>query len=571
MYLNRKKLIYAFVLFVSFLILSFLFTYPLLKTNMVYFSDDMFFHIQRIEELTENIKNGNWFVGIYTHTFGKIGYPLNLFYPWITIVPFALLSLIFSNQVLAIYLGIAFYTFLTLLFSYITTYKFSKDRRMAYITACIYAFSSYRVIDIFTRFALGEYVALTFLPLCLYGIYAVCRGNYRDWPYLAFGCSFVLLSHLLSVLLDFILLFIVAIILLVKTDKIKERVESFIKSVLVALLSSAVFIVPFLEQWLFQKYKQPGKTDLSGESLLPTRFIAESLNNNINRIDNGNTYNLGIIILLIIIIGFIMYRSWNKSYKGIYLFGIFFTILSTSLIPWTILQKTPISYIQFPWRFLGIATLLLSIIGGKEFIQICKVNSIRNYKMFIAMLITIGIVLVPFCSSVIQLKKVMQTTPQLVTYNNKGDFIFNPSQMKNNAGLYHLDDYASKNGGVIVEQLYKHTSYINGSPYKLKIRSKDNRLTYKFHEFKGNKEIVLPQLLYKNLEVTDSYGKKLPVSTDKYNRLKIRTNQNTNGSEINVRYVMSNIDRIAILLSIGTWLISIIVLLKHLIVKLKIS
>ena len=44
-----------------------------------------------------NIKQGNWFIGIYTYSFGKIGYPLNMFYPWITLLPFALIKVITNS------------------------------------------------------------------------------------------------------------------------------------------------------------------------------------------------------------------------------------------------------------------------------------------------------------------------------------------------------------------------------------------------------------------------------------------------------------------------------------------
>lgn len=121
---NIVKRIFLLIIFLT---LSLLFVLPFAKTGTIFFSDDMYYHIQRINELITNNKSGNFFIGIYTNTFDKIGYPLNLFYPWVTLLPFVLFSLAIKNQVLAIYLGIAFFNFLTLIFTYWTTKSIVKE------------------------------------------------------------------------------------------------------------------------------------------------------------------------------------------------------------------------------------------------------------------------------------------------------------------------------------------------------------------------------------------------------------------------------------------------------------
>ncbi|ROV60289.1 hypothetical protein EGO58_10850 [Limosilactobacillus reuteri] len=65
------------------------------------------------------------------------------------------------------------------------TYKLTYNNYQAIITAILYTFGTYRIIDIWTRFALGEFIALSFLPLVIYGIYSITFGNYKDWPFLS--------------------------------------------------------------------------------------------------------------------------------------------------------------------------------------------------------------------------------------------------------------------------------------------------------------------------------------------------------------------------------------------------
>lgn len=80
---------YKWLQILLFIVLSFLFVLPLQKNGVIYFGDDMNYHVNRIIELIKNFKHGNLFPYIYTYTFDKVGYPLGIFYPWITLTPFA--------------------------------------------------------------------------------------------------------------------------------------------------------------------------------------------------------------------------------------------------------------------------------------------------------------------------------------------------------------------------------------------------------------------------------------------------------------------------------------------------
>lgn len=553
----KNKYFKNVLLLCSFIVLSLIFIYPLAKTNAVYFSDDMFFHLQRIKEIAENAKSGNYFVGIYTHTFGKIGYPLNLFYPWVTILPFSLFSLLCSNQALAVYLGVAFYTFLTLNFTYLTVKKYSQNGVQAYITACLYAFSSYRVIDAFTRFALGEYIALTFLPLCMYGLYAIVKGNYRDWPYLAFGFSFVLLSHLLSVILISILLVALLVALIPHINNIKQRIGAFLKAITVSILSSAIFIFPFIEQELFQKSPQPDVTDLTAGALLPTKFVSASLNNNLNRIDYGNTYNIGIIILLVVILGLVTWHKLKRDYKVMYLMGLIFTLLSTSLVPWTLLQGTPCSIIQFPWRFLGIATLLFSAVGGASMYQFLQIDKLNSTALVVSLIGVTILVLMPFISSMYQLKGTMLTTEQMVTYDKNGEFAFSGYARTHKIGLFHFENYTPLKGQRVIGDLYNHKAYVDGKVKKVLVETSGNYLTIKSARFVNGKDIVLPVMKYKNLVITDNNGKNVKFGTDKYNRLRVKQTGGTDTFKIG--YCPSLIDYLAIIISCLTWFTAIVI------------
>ena len=98
-------------LFLIYLGLSILFILPFIHGRLV-MGWDMIFHLRRVNELSENIERLNFHPYIYTFDFKSIGFPAGIFYPDITLLPFALFKLIFGSFVRTVLVGIGFYSFL---------------------------------------------------------------------------------------------------------------------------------------------------------------------------------------------------------------------------------------------------------------------------------------------------------------------------------------------------------------------------------------------------------------------------------------------------------------------------
>ncbi|NMV49602.1 hypothetical protein FOL80_07560 [Lactobacillus reuteri] len=169
--------------------------------------------------------------------------------------------------------------------------------------------------------------------------------------------------------------------------------------------------------------------DMVAQALLPSKVIIESLNNNLTRGDAGNTYNIGIILFLAIIIGIEQYKDWNKNYKIIYLLGIVFLLVSTSLLPWNLIEKTPLSIIQFPWRFLTISSYLLSLVAGHECYILISIIATSYYKRIIVILVLSIITIAPWYAGITNFKNPVNNnekfalatfTPRGVNYTDSG-------------------------------------------------------------------------------------------------------------------------------------------------------
>ncbi|WP_304134410.1 hypothetical protein [Limosilactobacillus coleohominis] len=567
--LFRKNNFYKglFTIFLFF-ILSLVFVYPFYNTYTVFHGDDLLFHIERINEITENLKHLHIFTGIYTHSILKIGYPLNLFYPWVTVLPFSLFQIILGNNVVGIYAGICFYTFFTLLFTYKVSYKICNNYNQSVFTAVLYAFCSFRSCDIFIRFALGEFIALTFLPLCVYGIYAILLGNYHDWPYLGFGMSFVLLSHVLSTVMNTILMILLLLIMIFKIGNNKlKRVLSLGKSILLFVLSSAIFIFPFLEQVCFQAFKQPGKMVLQDQAIALTDLLSQSINNNM---DSFVQYypNIGLVLVIVILIGLINFRSFNSMYKVLYCLGAFFLFISTSLFPWYKFENSLLSIIQFPWRFLGISSFMLSLIGGYEFELLSK--EIAKKRRTIILILLTSLSLIIWGTSIHQVKSSMISTAyRCDKYDNNGYHIAK-NMINNRLKLYYFtDQYSPKAGLEQLTNIQNHIGLVNDKKILLKPKSNHvNQITFTSDKIKiKNSIIVFPMFNYRNIIVTNANAKQIPIKFDKYHRIKILNRDGLNS--FTIKYRLSTIDKISIIISLLTWLSSLLFYLNHNIKRVK--
>ena len=96
---DRKNSIkrYSVLLFI-FIILSILFILPLFKWHYLPFGDDMDFNVDRVLELKYNFLHFNFYPQLSTYTFRSLAYPLNVFYPWYTLIPFAFFEMIIPNH-----------------------------------------------------------------------------------------------------------------------------------------------------------------------------------------------------------------------------------------------------------------------------------------------------------------------------------------------------------------------------------------------------------------------------------------------------------------------------------------
>jgi hypothetical protein len=94
------------------------------------------------------------------------------------------------------------------------------------------------------------------------------------------------------------------------------------------ILATLIFTVPFIAEETFQKYGMPSPQKLQGKSLLS--LVKASFMNVSGRQYEGFIYNIGLVLILALIVGAVLFRKFDASIKGIFILAVLTFFMSSS-------------------------------------------------------------------------------------------------------------------------------------------------------------------------------------------------------------------------------------------------
>ena len=244
---------------------------------------------------------------------------------------------------------------------YFAVTRWTGDRRAGLVAAAAYAFAPYRLLDTQYRAAFGECAALALLPLVfLFGLEAVREGGRRRMAIAGLAAALLIVTHPISALMS-------AIGLGVWTLSDFRKLHRNAGVWLLGAALAGFFVVPFLagvrnlevgriaqgsqRDYLYQHglglrdllWRRPW-TDLQVSS--PAGDPAEGTHQEM-------PFYFGIALSLLFLASLVSFRS---------LAGLPWMVLAAlalsmgKLAAWISLVVPGLAAIQFPWRFLGLAT-----------------------------------------------------------------------------------------------------------------------------------------------------------------------------------------------------------------------
>lgn len=362
-------------------VLTFLSCVPEMTLGMCTGHDGTF-HLLRIEGLAEGLRQGEFPVRMQTNWMEGYGYPVSIYYGDILLYIPALLRIIgFSvTQSYKVYLFLI--NLGTTIAAYICFDKIVKNSKAALFGTAGYLFATYRLTNVYVRLAVGEYSAMLFLPLVLLAVYNIYTGdekalkNYmKNAVLLAVGMTGLVQTHLISVATVSIILVIICVLMIKKTLR-KNTLLVYAAAVGLTVAMNLFFLVPFLD------YSQNVAVEVLDESeeiaetiqgmgayisqyfMLYQRAYGTSGSN----IGDRMALTPGIALMAVLFVGiYFSIKHNDKMIRFVTLMSVLTLWMASNLFPWNfIINHVPlmgwISKIQFPWRFLPIAQLFMSLL-----------------------------------------------------------------------------------------------------------------------------------------------------------------------------------------------------------------
>jgi len=263
------------------------------------------------------------------------------------------------------------------------------------VSALFYVYAPYRAVDVWVRGALPEAWAFVFYPLIL-----LLGSRYLEKPktnrllFLSLSVSGLIITHNLSALMFLPFAVVLGLI------KNYRRIGGLIVAGVLALLLSAFYLLPvYFEQKLVRLSEftadlyqyQLHYTNL--RQLFISRFWGYG--SSVWGPNDNMSFSLGHlhwIIPLIILINLLIQRK-NKKFINIfcfYLLGLFAAFMTHGKSEFIWKLFPPLSYLQFPWRFLSVAVFFFSLSCG-------AVNQLKLSKtIFTALIISLLLININF-------------------------------------------------------------------------------------------------------------------------------------------------------------------------------
>ncbi len=353
-----------------------------LVADFVFYGHDITFHLGRIVCLADEIQAGNFWPSIYSTALNGYGYATPLFYGQIFIYIPALLyiagmSLTSSYLVLVFIANVA-----TCLITYYCMRKMFDDSRLALVGSALYTLCAYRLTNIFVRAAVGEYVAMCFLPLIVYGFYRIYtapkgeRIRLRQYLPIIIGLTGVFQANVPSTEIVGIFILIFCIIAIKRTLQ-PRRLLALVKTAVLTILTNLFIIVPFVMSYSMDMRVNNIENHIQGNGAYLMQifgiFFPGYQNLNVGgAVQNEMPLSIGISITLGLVLFLVCY-AWRKKFAKdnvyrlaayTFLLSILAIFLASTLFPWDSLDEIStrvsdfLSTVQFPWRYLLLASVL---------------------------------------------------------------------------------------------------------------------------------------------------------------------------------------------------------------------
>jgi hypothetical protein len=354
-------------------------------TDFLFDGHDFDYHIARIWALAENIKAGRLSFPIQLEMLNGYGYASPIFYGQLFLYIPAIIYIMGAPMQVCFQIYIGLVNVATTLIGYYCFKGIVKDKKIASIGATLYTLSAYRIVNVYLRVAVGEYTAMVFLPLIIYGFAEIYgkpaeKISWKECLAVIIGFTGVIQSHVLTCEMLAIFIIVICVVGFKKTFELR-RFISLGCTALSTVLLNAAFIVPLITSMgmnISVKLMETGAIQYAGTYLIQVLGVFMTYSG-VCKAGMQDEMPLALGFSLVVGMGILILCNIKKyewkvagdtSLKvGTVCLGfaVCCIILTMKIFPWNSLgQISPIMAkilctVQYPWRYLSIATIFATV------------------------------------------------------------------------------------------------------------------------------------------------------------------------------------------------------------------
>ena len=328
----------------------------LMLMSPIYPSHDGLIHAERIRQFHLAIIDGQIPPRLAPTYAEGIGFPMFVVNYQLPYYLAEILMLVFGNPFVALkgvlsasYLASAVFAFLL--------FRNYGSHLASFVGALIFSYLPYRFANIYTRAALGESVALMFIPLVLFSLHQISKQSRSGVVLLAISTFGLITSHTVIFFL-FLPFFVAYVLVFLNLDK--KILIAILAGVSLGILLSSFQLIPAIFERQYTKLEETF-LNLYGRHFLN---IYQLLRIPKNGVTVGTPFQIGLVGTLIIILSSIR-LFFKKNHQIIFLLITIvisaFFIEKLSLWFW---NNWPfLKFIVLPWRFLSIIVVSSAILA----------------------------------------------------------------------------------------------------------------------------------------------------------------------------------------------------------------
>lgn len=278
------------------------------------------------------------------------------------------------------------------------------------LSALLYLYAPYHAVNLYVRGAIGELWAYGFIPLVFWGFYklfnALQKGNKKNiWYWIGvsgFAYSALILSHNLTAFIVTPFLVILLLFFCIVLYKQHKRFVHLIYAFCLGLLFSAFYWLPALLELSYTNVA----SILGGGSNPKDHFVCLSqlwtsnwgFAGSAPGCIDGMSFMIGKLHVILALSSFFAVLFWQKGVMKNISFMLFIGLLSSVFLMLSLSRSLWESipfmiYIQFPWRYLTMASFFTSLLsGGILFVLLNRVN--LSYFKKVALGVFIGLLII---------------------------------------------------------------------------------------------------------------------------------------------------------------------------------